>query len=75
MDFLSGGLKKSVLKAVIAVIIAAPLTYIGLDYYAALTVSVDPGNIVYTMATGGAIISGLLAGLSAFLSSYIRVEN
>ncbi|MFQ3275251.1 MAG: hypothetical protein ACI9LV_000229 [Candidatus Nanohaloarchaea archaeon] len=74
MDFRTGNLKEAVLKAFLASILSLPITSFAMDNYAALTVSVNPNNIVGTMTTGAMITTAFLVGISVFLSVYLKLE-
>lgn len=54
--------------------LAGPLTYIAMDYYAALTVSTDPAGTVPTMAQGAAVITSGLLFTDLRLSNFMDIE-
>lgn len=68
------GLRESFLKAALSALLAGPLTFAGINYYAALTVSTDPSGIVPTMAQGAAVITSGLVFAAVFISNYVGVE-
>lgn len=74
MHLVRGSLKESLLKAFAASLISVPLTGFAMENYAALTVSVNPNNIVGTMTTGAMINTLFLVGGSVFLASYLRIR-
>lgn len=74
MQFSTGSLKESVVKALTASIVSIPLTGFAMDNYAALTVSVNPNNIVGTMTQGAMINTAFLIAVSVFLSTYVRLD-
>lgn len=74
MDLRKGDLREAVLKAVLASILSVPITGFAMDNYAALTVSLNPNNIVGTMITGAMMTTTFLVGISVFLSAYIKLE-
>ncbi len=68
-------LKNSFLKGLTAAILSAPLTYISLDIYAALTISIGHGGVISQMIKGSVIVTAGITFLTATASSYIEIEN
>lgn len=68
------GLRESFVKATLSALISGPLTFLGMNYYAALTVSTDPTGIVPTMAQGATIIASGLVFTAVFISNYLNIE-
>ena len=74
MEISTGSLQESVLKSISASLISIPLTDFAMGNYAALTVSLNPDNIVGTMTTGAVITTAILVMISVFMSSYFKLQ-
>lgn len=74
MEFKTADLTESVVKSVFMVLTSLPLTYLAMENYAALTVSINPDNIVGTMINGAMITTAVLVAITVFLASYIQID-